>query len=74
MQRYSIKLRHSQFALQIPMTDEYSNNQKYYSSMLKIMRQVYSIAMLVTTIRPYSKDYVCVCDIKMYIEHVNTQL
>lgn len=30
----------------------------------KIMRQVYSIATLRTTMRPYPKDYDCVYDVK----------
>lgn len=46
------------------MFDEYSHNQAYLLKRAKIMQQVYSIAVLVTTIRPYSKDYVCVNKVK----------
>lgn len=30
----------------------------------KTMQHVYSIEMLITTIRPYSKEYVCVYEVK----------
>lgn len=65
MKRYSIKLRRSHFAYQIPMNNEYSHSQTYILKLAYIKQQVYNIAMIDTTVRPRSKDNVCADEIKV---------
>lgn len=55
------------------MTEEYSHNQVGLLRRGKVMRQVYSIAMLATTIRSYSKGYVRVHEVKCTAKYLTVK-
>ena len=62
-QRFSVKLRCSHSPNQIPVSDEYTTICILLKR-AKIMRKVHNIAVVVTIMRSYLKDYVCVYDDK----------